>query len=108
MALAWQSAAWADVSEEGDALVVRVGGELDEASRPSVEPVVTAAVGSRDTVVVDLGELSFCDSSGIALLIAVARRAEVSNCRLVVENLQPAVRRVFDVVCLHEILELRD
>ena len=107
MSLAWQSSVWAEVGDEHGALVLRCGGELDDASRPSLEPTLHAAIDSSDHVVLDLQELTFCDSAGIALIIGAAERARARGCRLVIDNVTPAVRRVFDIAALGETVELR-
>jgi anti-sigma B factor antagonist len=108
MSLAWQSSVWADVSDEQGVLVLRCGGELDEASRPSIEPTLLAAIDSADHVVLDLRELSFCDSAGISLIVAAAEQARRRGCRLAIDNLAPLVRRVFDIAAIGELVELRD
>ena len=67
---------WIEVSESGAALVLRIGGELDAASRISIEPEVMAATVSAGSVVIDLEALTFCDSSGIAMFIAAQTNAK--------------------------------
>ncbi|MFE7129957.1 STAS domain-containing protein [Streptomyces sp. NPDC057638] len=63
-----------DTSREGGWFVLRIVGELDLVSSPEVRRQVHAAVaaGRRD-VVLDLGEVVFCDSSGVGVLIAARR-----------------------------------
>jgi anti-sigma B factor antagonist len=57
-----------------------VSGELDIANRPELEDEVDAmlAQGARH-VVIDIGELSFIDSSGLGLLVALSERAEADG-----------------------------
>ncbi|HEX4493566.1 MAG TPA: STAS domain-containing protein [Acidimicrobiia bacterium] len=107
MALAWQSSAWVDVGDEQGAVVLRVGGELDEASRSAVEPAVMAAVQSASHVILDLGSLTFCDSSGIAMIVQAAETARQRDCRIAVDHATPTVRRIFDIANLGEIVDLR-
>jgi len=107
MSLAWQSSVWAEVGDENGALVLRCGGELDEASRPSLEPALHAAIDSSPRVVLDLRDLTFCDSAGIALVIRAAEHARARACRLTIDNVAPAVRRVFDIAAVGEVVEVR-
>jgi anti-sigma B factor antagonist len=104
----WQSSAWADLTEEDGTLVLRLGGELDAASRAAIEPAAMAAISSGRSVTFDLRELTFCDSTGIAMLIAVIRAAEAERCALTACNISPSVRRVFDIVSLGELIALSD
>jgi anti-anti-sigma factor len=108
MALAWQSSAWVHVSDEQGAVVLNIGGELDEASRPAIEPAVVAAVQSASKVILDLRSLTFCDSSGIAMVITAAEQARQRGCRVSIDHTTPAVRRVFEIAALGEVVELRD
>jgi anti-anti-sigma factor len=108
MSVPWQSSAWVDVSEESGNLVLRLCGELDMASRDVIEPVVMAAIATADSVTLDLAELTFCDSSGLAMLIAASQKIEAAGTTLRVCNMQPAVRRVFDIAALGELIPLAD
>ena len=92
---------------DGPGLVVHLGGELDLASVPAVEPGLDALLAAAedgtgtggsgtDPVVVDVAELDFLDSSGVAVLIRIANH--LGPIRLV--NANPAVRRVVEVLSL--------
>jgi anti-sigma B factor antagonist len=108
MALAWQSSAWVDVRDEPGAVVLGIGGELDEASRTAVEPAVLAAFQHAPRVILDLRALTFCDSSGIALIISAAALAREHDIRITIDHATPGVRRVLDIAAIGDIVELRD
>jgi anti-sigma B factor antagonist len=78
------------------------------ASREAIEPAVMAAVGSAGSVVVDLQELTFCDSSGLAILFAAHAKATENGARLTVRHVPPAVRRVFELTRVGDVMELLD
>ncbi|MCA6092442.1 STAS domain-containing protein [Streptomyces cinnamoneus] len=60
--------------EQGDWAVLQVCGELDLVTSPSVRQHVHDAVADgRRSLVLDLGEVRFCDSSGVGVLIAARR-----------------------------------
>lgn len=64
-----------EVSTGGDATVVRLGGELDIYTTGSVRRVLLDAVnGAAGTVVVDLAEVEFMDSTALATLLEVRGR----------------------------------
>jgi anti-sigma B factor antagonist len=55
---------------------VSVVGELDIATVPRLEEQAQTLLGEgAQRLIVDLGELSFIDSSGLSLFIALAKRA---------------------------------
>ncbi|MGW8374414.1 STAS domain-containing protein [Streptomyces sp. ODS28] len=60
--------------ERGDWAVLRVSGELDLVTSPAVRQHVHDAVAEgRRSLVLDLSEVLFCDSSGVGVLIASRR-----------------------------------
>ncbi|MER5361490.1 STAS domain-containing protein [Streptomyces sp. NPDC002785] len=59
---------------QGDWTVLRIRGELDLVTSPTVRQSVHDAVAvGRHDVVLDLSEVLFCDSSGVGVLIAARR-----------------------------------
>ena len=67
---------------EDDRSVLALSGELDLSTIPRVEPRLFAELRARSGLVVDLSELSFIDSSGIAVLIAAQRASGEECCRM--------------------------
>jgi anti-anti-sigma factor len=64
-----------EIEERGDVVVARVTGELDIAGAARTgERIADAVPTSALGLVVDLTELEFIDSSGIAMLFGLARR----------------------------------
>lgn len=60
-------------------LTIRLSGELDLAARPVVIKQVNGALVENadiERVAVDLGEVEFCDSSGLGALLDIRRAAE--------------------------------
>ncbi|MFJ4711456.1 STAS domain-containing protein [Streptomyces sp. NPDC088785] len=61
-------------SAQGDWAVVRVSGEMDLVTSPALRQQVHDAVADgRHSVVLDLSDVFFCDSSGVGVLIAARR-----------------------------------
>ena len=89
-----------DVHDDDGRAVVRPAGEVDL----STAPVLTAAIaellgdgsGSR-TVVVDLSEVSFLDSSGVAAIAAARRLAREGGSELVLRSPPAMVAKVLDI-----------
>jgi anti-sigma B factor antagonist len=97
-----------DVTEEGDTLILSLRGELDIAAARAIEPVVMAGLTSASTVTVDLAKVTFCDSSGVAMFIAVAQKAEAEGTVLSLRNTPRNVRRVFEIANLDHEIDVRD
>jgi anti-sigma B factor antagonist len=97
---------WIELAENGAALVIRIVGELDAASRRSIEPALLRAIPSGASVIIDLADLTFCDSSGVAMFIAAHEKAEAKNTALSFRHPQGPVRRVFEITGLDQKLDL--
>lgn len=63
------------VEERGDALLVRLTGELDLYNAHIVrEQLLAAAAGNPERLIVDLSDVAFIDSTGLGVLIEARRR----------------------------------
>jgi anti-anti-sigma factor len=86
-----------DVSDGPDGLVVALAGELDLATLPDVAPVVDELLTRPvQPLVLDVGELTFLDSSGVSLLVRTANHFRPIRTRSATEP----VRRVIEVLGL--------
>jgi anti-sigma B factor antagonist len=79
-------------------VTVALTGELDDASVPAVESAVLRAAAEHDAtrVRLDLAELSFIDSSGLAMLIRLERGSANEGFRFSVVEPSDAVRTRLD------------
>ena len=82
---------------------LKLSGELDLASVSRVEQAVEAALaqGAR-TLVLDLSELSFVDSSGLRLFVVLNERAVAEGWKLSMTRPQEQAMTVFVVSGLEE------
>lgn len=81
-----------------------VTGELDIATAPSVEDAL-AGLQDHGTVIVDLGELTFIDVTGVRTFAAADRRARSDGSLLVILNCRPSVRWLFEVTGTGDLLD---
>ena len=85
-----------DVSTE--ATRIRPSGDIDMAVADRLEQVLTAHLANGAVrVVVDLGDVSFLDSSGIRALLIAYKFAKEHQRSLRVENPRPMVRAVLEI-----------
>lgn len=86
--------------ETSDYARLRCVGEIDQATAPLFADALADAVPGRGRVDVDIAGVTFMDSSGINALVQHRR----PGCRLLVVNVPPQIRRVFDITGLTGIL----
>ncbi len=64
-----------EISRNGNAIVIRLGGELDLYTVPAVRGELLRSLdGAAGTVVVDLARVGFMDSTALALLLEARAR----------------------------------
>jgi anti-anti-sigma factor len=80
--------------------VVRLIGELDISTVPQASPAVAEACERATSVVVDLSELTFMDSSGVRMLLEAWAKQHERGGDLVLRAPTPTVRRLFDLLGL--------
>ncbi len=91
---------------KGDTHVVSLCGELDLANCKTAEAELDQAMNGGGEVIVDMSELEFIDSTGIALLVAALRHnGEASRLRFVPSK-SSTVTRVLQLTGIDERLPL--
>lgn len=96
-------------AKEGDTHVISLCGELDLANAGTAETALEASLGEdASQIVIDMRELEFIDSTGIALLVAaLANNGSEIRVRFI-PSTATAVTRVLELTGLSERLPLAD
>ena len=81
--------------------VIAVRGELDLSTAPGLEEPLEQAVSPGDaSILIDLSECEFIDSTGIALIVRAWQRLDGNGNRVVLCSANDQVRRVLEVTGL--------
>jgi anti-anti-sigma factor len=87
-------------------VIVHVDGELDPHTAPLLQHEVDALIASgAPTILLDLSQLSFVDSSGLRVLIRAHQDVTRGGGRLALRNPSPTARRLLDITGLTNLLE---
>lgn len=92
----------------GDAVHVALSGELDIAGIAQVDSALRRAWATTDTIILDLRELDFIDSSGTHLILEADRRIRHSGGRLIVVRGPASIDFLFELLGVDRQLELVD
>ncbi len=97
-------------TEERDGLVrIALRGELDLSTVKQVEEEITRAETSNPPLIVlDLGSLSFLDSTGLRMIVTADERARDQGRRVAIVRGPGPVNRVFTITKLGDRLEMVD
>ncbi|MDP1818674.1 MAG: STAS domain-containing protein [Acidimicrobiales bacterium] len=87
-----------------EAATLRLDGDLDLAVRDAVaatlDECVERAIEAKVSLVVDTGDVTFIDSSGLSLIARACLRLETAGERLVISNTPTIVRRALELTGL--------
>ncbi|MET0553700.1 MAG: STAS domain-containing protein [Vicinamibacteria bacterium] len=93
----------------GDVDVFTFGERLDAAgANPVRDQIRTAIQDGARRIVLDLGPVTFIDSSGLFALVAAFKQARSVGGDTVLLGLSPAVRSVIELTRLHRVFEIFD
>lgn len=85
----------------GAITVAELAGELDIASAPALREELLSLLRRRSSrLVIDLSKVSFCDASGLAVLVSTGRRARLLGGFLRLAAVSPQVGRVLQMTGL--------
>lgn len=92
---------------EGDAVTARVWGDLDIVTSEAVKRQLAGLFDTGPvTLVLDMGEVRFVDSSGLGALVAIHRSAEAAAGQFTVRAVPPQVQRLFEITRLGDLLSV--
>ncbi|MFG2991673.1 STAS domain-containing protein [Streptomyces sp. NPDC048257] len=84
--------------------VIELAGDLDHHSAVQVRGLLPElAVEEGQQLVIDLGGLTFCDSSGITVLIAARNHALAAHATIALAAVPERVSRIFRIVGLDHV-----
>jgi anti-sigma B factor antagonist len=89
---------------DGTGCTLRLAGELDMAGVPSLEAAAGRVWGEVSTLTVDLSELSFIDSTGLAAIVHLSGLCARHRCRFQIVPGPDAVQRLFELTGLDGVL----
>ncbi|MBX6768477.1 MAG: STAS domain-containing protein [Actinomadura rubrobrunea] len=82
--------------------LVRVRGEIDVVTRPRFEQAMFEVIDTGGPMIVDMRQVTFCDSTGLNAVVAANRRAIERGVPIALVALPPRVRRVFRITGVDE------
>jgi anti-sigma B factor antagonist len=96
------------VFRDGENAIVSLVGELDIASIGRLRPILmdAASTPSTSTVVLDLADLTFLDSTALGLIESTNRALRARGGTVCIRNASASARRVFAVARLDPTVEI--
>jgi anti-anti-sigma factor len=83
---------------DGDRVAVAVRGELDLSHASELKELLLSEVSAGTSVLLDLADVEFIDSTGLAAIVTALNRANALGCELELDpELQPQARRLMEL-----------
>ncbi len=97
-------------SNRGSTLIVRVIGELDHHSSEQLKIKVDSEIikSSTKNVILDLGKLTFMDSSGIGAIMGRFRNVQKLNGKLALVGIGPHIKKILDMSGILKVIDAYD
>ncbi len=95
--------------DRGDSGIVYLAGEVDMHSSPSLRQVLlTYTRSKKPVIVVDMAEVDYIDSSGLATLIECMKNSKSYSGRVILSQIKANVFEVFKLAKLTGFFEITD
>jgi anti-sigma B factor antagonist len=92
-----------------DRYVIAVSGEVDLATSPDLDSAIIAAIESgTSSVVIDLSDVSFMDSSGLGVVVRGLKRCREADKDLDLVITNERVLKVFGITGLDQVIPIHD
>ena len=91
-----------------DVVTVVVTGEVDLDTAPAVRYEVLRHLHEGTSVALDLGAVTFMDSTGLHVLLATTRRAAEVGSDLQLARVSARVQRLLELTCTEAVLQQAD
>ena len=90
-----------------DALILRPKGEIDLSRAPSLRVHLSQALADRpERLIIDLGDVPYMDSSGVATFVEAMQLARRKGSELILCGLQPRVLSIFEIARLDMVFKI--
>lgn len=96
------------VLDRGSDVVISVSGELDFGTTAGFLATALPLAEEGHTLILDLAELTFCDSSGLGSFVRLHKLAQTAGGALYLARLQPQINSTITLTMLHRLLLIRD
>ena len=87
--------------------VLALEGEIDLHESPAVKEKLNPLIEAKlPKIVVDLGGVSYIDSSGLALFIEAMQRIQAYGGKFALCDLRPTVKTIFEIARLDQVFQI--
>lgn len=91
------------IERDAQSIIVRPQGDVDMSRSPQLRQALRDAMSSKPRgLIVDLGEVGYMDSSGLATLVEAMRTAKRAGTKMILCTMNDKVRAIFEIARLDQ------
>lgn len=94
------------INEEKGRLTVALDGRFVASNAPMLREDVLGRMDKGTNVLFDLSRMAHIDSSGLGVLVQILQKAKSGGGKVVLANLQPGPKIVFDITKVSRVFEI--
>jgi anti-sigma B factor antagonist len=95
--------------QDNGIITYQIKGDIDINSSPDIREAFEAAVKEEaGKIIVDLDNVSYIDSSGLATLVEMLKKTRAYGGKLRIANLAPKVKSLFEITKLEKLFDIFD
>lgn len=96
-----------NLKQKNDIQILEVSGEIDFHSSPELRKRLQELLDKQSgKLLVNLKDVKYIDSSGLATFVEALQKIKRANGKMVLSNLVPSVRGVFEIAKLDRVFSL--
>jgi anti-sigma B factor antagonist len=92
-------------NNEGDALVLLLGGRLDTTTAPELETEIKTLPSTTTELILDLGGLEYLSSAGLRVILMAQKLMNIQG-KMTVRNVNDTIMEVFEITGFTDILTI--
>ncbi|NQT33502.1 MAG: STAS domain-containing protein [Candidatus Omnitrophica bacterium] len=93
--------------KKNDISIIRVSGNVDIQTSPDMKKYLDKEItGENNKIVIDLKDVDYVDSSGLATLVEVLKSLRAVSGKLKLTNLSPKVKGLFEITKLNNLFDI--
>lgn len=95
------------INSKNDISIIELSGELDFHSSPELREKLNSLTDKKTSkILINLKKVEYMDSSGIATFVETFQKTKKYNGKLMLSELTPTVRGVFEIAKLESIFDI--
>tara|TARA_B100000029_G_scaffold240418_1_gene237601 strand:- start:301 stop:633 length:333 start_codon:yes stop_codon:yes gene_type:complete len=95
-----------DITERDGATIVALSGDVDLETSPAVRQGLIECIEKHDNVIVDMSQVSYIDSSGVASLVEAFQLSRKKGSSFALAHVSAAALRVLNLARLDKVFSI--